>query len=150
MIPGKPMGDGHFFSHSRELNGVGFLATQSVNMLQSSSLKDSWRAVWSNLNTKIFMRLADGETLKEAPKLGGQCDWHVTGHGTSRSRDGAGSSRDRQLQQREALPAENFTQLLRRGEGFMFGSVDGGLTRPRTNFFAAPWFDSEEGRHAAQ
>lgn len=69
--------------------------------------------------------------------------------GTSRSRDGAGSSRDRPLQQREALPVENFTQLLRRGERFMFGSVDGGLTRPRTNFFA-PWFDPEEGRHAAQ
>ena len=96
MIPGKPMGGGHFFSHSRELNGVGFLATQSVNMLQSSSLKDSWRAVWSNLNTKIFMCLA-GETLKEASKLGGQCDWYVTGHGTSRSRDGAGSGRDRPL-----------------------------------------------------
>ena len=104
MIPGKPMGGGYFCSPSRELNCVGFLATQSVNMLQSSSPKDSWRAVWSNLNTKIFMRLADGETLEEASKLGGQCDWCVTGHGTSRSRAGAGSSHDR-LQQREALPA---------------------------------------------
>ncbi len=80
----------------------------------------------------------------------------VNATGTSRAMErhgagtGAGSSRDRPLQQREALPAENFTQLLRRGERFMFGSVDGGLTRPGTNFFAAPWFDPEEGRHAAQ
>src|SRR5690606_32350201 len=53
-VPGEPMGDGHFFSLSRQNGCMALIATQSVNMLQSSSLKDAWRAVFSNFAAKIF------------------------------------------------------------------------------------------------
>src|SRR5205085_7827399 len=42
-VPGTPMGDGRFFALARENGCFGILATQSVHVLENSSLRESWR-----------------------------------------------------------------------------------------------------------
>src|SRR5262249_8550646 len=46
-IPGQ-VGDGDFFSISRQQGCMGILATQSVNVLQASALKENRKSIFSN------------------------------------------------------------------------------------------------------
>lgn len=125
-VSGQPMGDGQFFSQARQQGCMGLLATQSVNVLQATSLKEAWRSVFSNFAAKFFMRLVDNETAEEATKLAGESDWYVTSQGASLSKDGQGSSSQRDLHERKSLPTEILTQVLRRGEAVVIGVLDGG------------------------
>ncbi len=125
-VPGEPAGDAYFFSLSRQFGCMGLLATQSVNMLQASSLKEQWRAVFSNFSAKIFMRLGDNETAEEATKLAGEADWYVGSAGTSQQKEGFGSSANRELRERKSLPSAVLTQVLERQQAVVVGSLDGG------------------------
>jgi hypothetical protein len=137
-LQGKPVGDGDFFSQARQHGCMGLLATQSVNMLQASSLKENWKAVFSNLGAKIFMRAADNETAEEAVKLAGKSEFNVTGEGTSRSKDGLSTSRQKELRERDNLPSMVLTQVLTKGDGVMLGSLDGMAAVPRMRFLRVP------------
>jgi type IV secretory pathway TraG/TraD family ATPase VirD4 len=140
-IQGQPMGDGLFFSQSRQNGCVGLVATQSVNLLQSSSLKEHWKAVVSVCAAKIYMRLADNETAEEATKLAGEYDWYLTSSGTSQQKDGAGSSTNTDQRERKALPAAILTQTLKLGQAAMVGSLDGKVTLDTLRFFQTPkWY----------
>lgn len=140
-VPGEPMGDGYFFSLSRQNGCMGIIATQSVNMLQASSLKENWKAVFSNFGAKIFLRLADNETAEEATKLVGETDWYMTSLGSSREKDGMGSSSQRELRERKALPVNVLTQVLQRRQAVIVGSLDGGNSQPDTRFLQTPDYD---------
>jgi TraM recognition site of TraD and TraG len=124
-VPGEPMGDGHFFSQARQNACMGLIATQSVNVLQASSLKENWRSVFSTLGTKIFLRLADNQTAEEAVKLVGDTDWYLTSLGTSRSKEGFGWSTQRDMRERKGLPSHVLTQTLAQGQAVVHGSLDG-------------------------
>lgn len=137
-VPGQPMGDGYFFSLARQNGVMGLIATQSVNMLQASSLKENWKAVFSNFGGKIFLRLADNETSEEASKLVGETDWYVTGRGTSQQKDGLGSSNQTELRERKGLPTHIMTQVLGSGQGVFVGSLDGGDSAPGSYFVKVP------------
>jgi hypothetical protein len=54
-VPGQPMGDGYFFSVCRQNGCMGLIATQSVNVLQASSLKENWKAVFSTFGAKFLV-----------------------------------------------------------------------------------------------
>jgi len=125
-VPGQPMGDGRFFSQARQFGCMGLLATQSVNVLQATSLKEAWRSIFSNFGAKIFMRLVDNETTEEASKLAGESDWYICSAGTSHSKDGLGSSTQKEMRERKSLPTEVLTQVLSRGQAVLIGSFDGG------------------------
>jgi hypothetical protein len=135
-IPGQPIGDGDFFSICRQNGCMGLVATQSVHMLETSSLKDSWRALFSNFAAKIFMRLVDNETIEEVTKLAGSAEWYVASQGTSLAGDGMSSSTGLSLQQRESLAVELLTGL-QQGEGVVVGSLDGNKTSGM-HFFRVP------------
>ena len=135
-VPGQ-VGDGDFFSIARAAGCMGILATQSVNVLQATSLKENWRSVFSNFSAKIFMRAVDNETVEEATKLAGETDWYVTSQGTSSGAQGVGSSTNRELRERKGLPATVLTQLICTGQGVIVGSLDGHST-PATYFLAVP------------
>ncbi|KAA0231947.1 hypothetical protein EDS67_00700 [candidate division KSB1 bacterium] len=137
-LPGQPMGDGDFFSQSRQNGCMGLLATQSVNVLQASSLKEAWRSVFSNFGGKIFMRLVDNETAEEATKLAGESDWYLTSQGTSRSKDGLGSSTQKELRERKSLPTSVLTQLFQKGDAVVLGSLDGSTGKSFTQFVHVP------------
>jgi hypothetical protein len=137
-LQGKPLGDGDFFSQSRQHGCMGLLATQSVNMLQSSPLKENWKAVFSNLGAKVFMRAADNETAEEAVKLAGKSEHYVTGEGTSRSKDGLSTSRQKELRERDNLPSMVLTQVLAKGEAVILGSLDGMRTSPTMHLVKVP------------
>lgn len=143
-VPGQPMGDGYFFSVCRQNGCMGLVATQSVNVLQASSLKENWKAVFSNLGAKFFMRLADNETIEEATKLVGETDWYLTSLGTSRQKDGAGSSTQKELKERK-LPASVFTDVLGRRQAMIIGSLNGGETQD-VRFVRVP--DNKEQKDA--
>jgi hypothetical protein len=141
-VPGEPMGDGHFFSLASQNGCMGLIATQSVNVLQASSLKENWRSVFSNFGAKIFMRLVDNETADEATKLAGESDWYVTSLNTSQQKDGTTTGgRQTELRERKSLPTSILTQVLRTGQGAFIGSFDGGDTRPGTFFLSVPKYD---------
>jgi hypothetical protein len=137
-IEGQPMGDGYFLAQCRQNGCMAVLATQSVNLLQSSSLKDKWKSVVSTCAAKIYMRLADNETAEEATKLAGEYDWYLGSRGTSQQKDGAGSSTNTELRERKALPAAVLTQVLMRGQGAIVGSLDGKETADSLRFFKCP------------
>ena len=137
-LQGKPVGDGDFFSQSRQHGCMGLLATQSVNNLQASPLKENWKAVFSNFGAKIFMRAADNETAEEAVKLAGKSEHYVTGEGTSRSKDGLSTSRQKELRERDNLPSMVLTQVLAKGDGVALGSLDGMATSPRMHLLRVP------------
>lgn len=139
-VPGQPMGDGYFFSVCRQNGCMGLIATQSVNVLQASSLKENWKSVFSTFGAKIFMRLADKETIEEAAALVGETDWYLTSTGTSRQKDGSGSSTQKELRERK-LTASVFTDVMGRREGMIVGSLDGGKTQD-VRFVRVP--DDEE------
>ena len=125
-VPGQPMGDGRFFSLAREFGCMGLVATQSVNVLQATSLKENWKSVFSTLGAKIFMRLADNETAKEASELAGKSTWYVTSRGVSHGKEGFGGSEQKSIQQYETLPTEVTTQGFIMGDAVAIGSLDGG------------------------
>jgi hypothetical protein len=130
-------GDGAFFAVARSVGVMGIMATQSVNVLQATSLRENWRSVFSNFSAKIFMRAVDNETVEEATKLAGDTDWYVTSQGTSSGAQGIGSSSNRELRERKGLPATVLTQLIGTGEGVIVGTLDG-RTRPATYFLKVP------------
>jgi type IV secretory pathway TraG/TraD family ATPase VirD4 len=136
-VPGEPAGDAYFFSLSRQFGCMGLIATQSVNMLQSSALKENWRAVFSNFSAKFFMRVGDNETAEEASKLAGEADWYVGSAGTSHQKDGFGSSANSELRERKSLPTAVLTQVLERQQLVVVGSLDGG-NDPGTFFVHVP------------
>ena len=144
-VPGQPMGDGNFFSLSRQNGCMALIATQSVNMLQSSGLKDSWKGVFSNFGAKIFMRLADNETAEEATKLVGDNDWVTSSLGASFQAGGGGYSTQHSLQEHKDLPSSVLTQVLPRGVGVAVGSLDGNATRPSAITFAVGRPDDRSG-----
>jgi hypothetical protein len=125
-VPGEPAGDGYFFSLCRQFGCMGLVATQSVNMLQASSLNENWKSVFSNFAAKVFMRLGDNETAEEANKLAGESDWYVTSAGTSQQKDGTGSSSNTELRERKALPTAILTEVIARRQAAVIGSLDGG------------------------
>ena len=135
-IPGQA-GDGDFFSIARQQGCMGLLATQSVNVLQASSLKENWKSIFSNFGAKIFMRAVDNETVEEATKLAGETDWYETSLGTSSGGQGFGSSTQRSVKERKALPSHILTQLIATGQGVVIGTLDG-RTNPSTYFFQVP------------
>lgn len=124
-IPGQ-VGDGDFFSIARQQGCMGLVATQSVNVLQSSSLKENWKSIFSNFSAKIFMRAVDNETTEQATKLVGETEWLTTSLGTSSGGQGLSSSEQRDIKERKVLPAHILTQLIRTGQGVAIGSLDGG------------------------
>lgn len=137
-IQGQPMGDGYFLAQCRQNGCMALLATQSVNLLQGSSLKDNWKSVVSTCAAKVYMRLADNETAEEATKLAGEYDWYLSSRGTSQQKDGAGSSTNTELRERKSLPAAVLTQVLMKGQAAIVGSVDGKRTADTLRFFKCP------------
>jgi type IV secretory pathway TraG/TraD family ATPase VirD4 len=142
------MGDGRFFSLSREFGCMGLLATQSVNVLQSTSLKENWRSVFSTFGAKIFMRLADNETAKEATELAGKSTWYVTSRGLSHGKEGLSGSEQRSIQQYETVSTEVITQTFERGDAVAIGSLDGNESSKLLHFFHVPDYDMKAGSMA--
>jgi len=137
-LQGQPMGDGDFFSQSRQNGCLGLLATQSVNVLQASSLKENWKSIFSNFGGKIFLRLVDNETAEEAQKLAGEADWYLTSQGTSRGKDGLSSSRTTDMRERKTLPVSVMTQVFQKGDAVVLGSLDGSSSAARVRFLHVP------------
>lgn len=148
-VPGQPMGDGRFFSLSREFGCMGLLATQSVNVLQATSLKENWRSVFSTFGAKIFMRLADNETAKEATELAGKSTWYVTSRGVSHGKEGLSGSEQKSIQQYETVPSEVTTQGFEKGDAVAIGSLDGNATPELLHFFHVPSEEEQNARVAA-
>jgi hypothetical protein len=136
-IPGEPMGDGNFFSLCRQNGCLGLVVTQSVNVLQATSLKENWKSIYSTFGAKIFMRLADSETTEEATKLIGDTDWQLTTFGTSEGGDGGSASKNTDLRERK-FPSSVFTQLIERRQAVVVGSLDGNDSQPSTWFVDIP------------
>jgi type IV secretory pathway TraG/TraD family ATPase VirD4 len=117
---------------------MGLIATQSVAMLQNSSLKDAWRGIFSNFSANIFMRLNDNETAKEASELAGEHDFYVTSEGRSVGKDGQSLSSNTELRERKAVPGPVFTQVLRMGDAVVTGRLDGGRSQGFPRFLHVP------------
>jgi hypothetical protein len=144
-VPGQPIGDGRFFSLARQNGCLGLLATQSIHMLENSSLAESWKSIFSNLGGKIFMGAADNETAEQACALAGQIDWEMTSTTESFGKDNA-FSHQRSFQQRPELTSYVLTHVLKRGQAVAIGSLDGRKSPPATRFFQVPGDGPESPR----
>jgi type IV secretory pathway TraG/TraD family ATPase VirD4 len=127
-LPGQNMGDAYFFSQARQFGCMALIAAQSVHNLEASKMEKSWKAVLANLAAKLFLRLGDHDTAKEASELAGKSDWYVSSIGTSHEARGTGWSRQQELRERESLPTEILTQVLTKGQAVIIGSLDGSRT----------------------
>ena len=138
-VPGQSMGDGQFLALARQYGCMALLATQSVNVLEASSLRDTWKSVFSNFAAKIYMRLVDNQTAEEASKLAGESEWRVNTMGTSVGGDSRQLSRQRDLRVRTNLPTTVLTHVLTQGQGVVIGSLDGGKSTPGTYYLNVPF-----------
>lgn len=138
-IPGQSMGDGQFLALARQYGCMAIFATQSVNVLQASPLKDTWKSVFSNFAAKIYMRLADNETAEEATKLAGESEWKILSRGSTFGQQGRSTSKQRELRERKNLPPIIMTQVLKTGQAVVVGSLDGGLANTGTYFLSVPY-----------
>jgi hypothetical protein len=136
-MPGQSMGDGQFLALAREYGCMAILATQSVNVLEASSLKESWRSVFSNFAAKIYMRLVDNETAEEAAKLAGESDWIIKSSSQSNGPETTLGLQEG-LRERKNLPTSVLTHVLKRGQAVVIGSLDGGETTPGTYYISVP------------
>jgi hypothetical protein len=137
-VPGQSMGDGQFLALARQYGCMALLATQSVNVLEASSLRETWRSVFSNFAAKIYMRLADNETADAASQLAGTSDWRIISRSRNFSAGGGSAGQSHELRERPNLPKSVLTQVLRRGEAAVIGSLDAGQTQPGTFFLQVP------------
>jgi hypothetical protein len=124
-IPGDPMGDSDFFSKARQFGCLCFIATQSVEMLESSSIKESWKAILGNMAAMIFMRLKDPASAKYAEEYAGKKDVLITSTGQSQSKDGSGTSKNVGLQQKEDLASRIVRHTLGEGDTVVIGTTAG-------------------------
>jgi hypothetical protein len=136
-LPGQSVGDGNFFSQSRQFGCMGIMVTQSVNVLEATSMKEAWKSVFSNFGAKIFLRLADNETAKEATELAGKYDWYITSEGSSMSSEGMSSSRQKDMREREMLPGYVLTQVFKKGHAVILGSLNGSSDESYVRFLHA-------------
>jgi type IV secretory pathway TraG/TraD family ATPase VirD4 len=120
---------------------MGLIATQSVNVLEASSLKEAWRAVFSNMGAKVFMRLVDNETVEEATKLAGEYEVYLTSEGVSMGAQGFGTSGQTDRRELKALPSQILTQVFQKGDAVILGSLDGSDSQSVTRFIHVPKFD---------
>ena len=146
-VPGQSMGDGQFLALARQYGCMALLATQSVNVLEASSLGETWRSVFGNFAAKIYMRLADIETAEAASELAGESDWRIVSRSRSIGAGGASAGRSQELRERRNLPPAILTQVLRTGEGVVIGSLDGGATLPAVQFLRVPSPSAEGEEH---
>jgi hypothetical protein len=147
-VAGQSMGDGQFLALARQYGCMALLATQSVNVLEASSLRDTWRSVFSNFAAKIYMRLVDNQTAEEASKLAGESEWNVRTQSTSIGGDSHSLSLQRDLRVRTNLPTTVLTQVVKTGQGVVIGSLDGGKTTPGTFYLQVPF--REDGKAPAK
>lgn len=133
-VPGQSMGDGQFLALARQFGCMALFATQSVNVLEASSLRDTWRSIFGNFAAKIYMRLADNETADEAVKLAGESDWQLISKGTQRGGESSSVSHNQELRERKNLPSHILTHRLGDREAVVIGTLDGGETKPKTKF----------------
>jgi hypothetical protein len=124
-VPGQPMGDGRFFALARENGCLGLLATQSVHVLENSSLGESWKSIFSNFAAKVFMGAADVDTARQATELAGKFDWQMRTQTTGLSAEGPTVSIQKDLRERDQVPTYFLTQLVQRGQGIVIGSLNG-------------------------
>jgi uncharacterized protein YegL len=135
-VPGE-IGDGDFFSIARQNGCMGVIATQSVNVLEATSLKEHWKSVFSTFAAKIFMKAVDNDTVEQATSLSGDSDWVISSLGTSSTKEGVSFSQTRELRERKALPDGVLTQLIKRGQGVVIGTLDG-ESPATTTFLSVP------------
>lgn len=123
-LPGME-GDGEFFSISRQNGCMGLIATQSIHMLQSSSLKENWRAVFSTLAARIFMRTVDNETAEEGSNQAGDSDYITISEGSNFSAGGLSTGTNQSIVVKKNIPGFIFTNILTQGKGVFIGSLNG-------------------------
>jgi hypothetical protein len=136
-LPGESSGDGYFFALARENGCMGLLATQSVHTLENSSMKESWKSIYSNFAAKIFMRCADVETAEQACRLAGKSEWRT---GSTNLQSGTGTpsiSESLERKERDHLQARQLTRLKRR-QAVVVGTLDGGVSSPTLQFLEVP------------
>ena len=88
-----PAGDERAFALSRQSRVVPIVATQSISSLRSATgERESWRALFQTLRTKIFLSLSDEFSAAEASKLCGQMEVLKPNYSYSESAGRAGIS----------------------------------------------------------
>ncbi len=132
-LPGQSMGDGVFFSMMRQYGCMGLVATQSVHMLQNSSLGEAWKGIYANMAAKIFMQTGDAETAEEASKLVGESEFRFKTFSRTYSKEGATQTINTDLKDKKDLPTKVLLQSLGRGQAVIVGSTDG-MSRPGVRF----------------
>src|SRR5262249_39494119 len=137
-VPGQPAGDGQFLALSRQYGCMALFATQSVNVLEASSLGDKWRSVFSNFAAQLFMRLADDRTAEEAEKLGGEREYRYITKSIDRTVEGKRVGETRDVRFEKNLSRYFLTQVLQRKQVTVVGTLDGGMTPPGIYYAEVP------------
>jgi hypothetical protein len=87
-----PSGDEKFLSLSRQARCMPLLATQSLSSLRAVLPGETWRALFQQLRTRIFLTLSDDFTAKTASELCGRTEQLVRSYNVSESAQRAGVS----------------------------------------------------------
>lgn len=118
-------GDAAFITLAHACGCMALMATQSISQLQSSALGTSWREVFGVFGASFFMKTDDEATAEVAAGASG--DWIDVRLVSDRNprNDDDGSNSHWEIRERKRLPETVFTELLRRREAVVIGSLDG-------------------------
>ncbi len=126
------IGDAEFFSVSRQNGCMGIIATQSVSLLEISSLGRAWKAIFGNFGATIAMRLSDPDTVRVVSELMGKGHFLYQTRGSTVTEDGGSRSKNGSFVEMDNLRTEILVGL-ERGEGAVIGTLDG-VRKPELRF----------------
>jgi hypothetical protein len=135
-MPGA-FGDSEFFSLARQFGALSFVATQSVQQLMVSSLKEAWKAVFDVLSAVIVMSGNDPETAEYVDKLAGKKVVIVKKRAPSfnEGKESIGVSFDRQ--ELPVIPVGTL-QMLTQGQAIVVGKVGGQKEASAVRYLSVP------------
>jgi hypothetical protein len=135
-VDGK-FGDAQFFSNTRQMGTLCFVATQSMQQLGFSSMKDAWKAVFDVLSAVIVMWGNDPETIEYANKLAGanQAVIRAVGHNQADGKTSDNVSSN--LTELQEIPP-GVLQLLKQGQAIVIGKTEGPNQQASVRFVQVP------------
>jgi type IV secretory pathway TraG/TraD family ATPase VirD4 len=130
-------GDAQFFSLGRQMGALSFIATQSVQQLLNSPIKEAWKAVFDVLSAVMVMSGNDPETAEYVDRLAAanEAVTRTVGRNLADGKDSTSVSPN--LGDRRVIPP-GVLQMLKQGQAIVIGKTGGQTERAGVRYLQVP------------
>jgi hypothetical protein len=136
QIEGERVGDSEYFSMARQMGGLCLVATQTVQQLKNSGLKDTWEGVFGTLAAVIGMKGEDADTIAYLQKRGGKKEVLQMTQGFSVAKE-ITVTENTQWVEVPKIPEDALKQF-RKGDAVIIGSITGQEAAASISYLKVP------------